>query len=80
MPGLSTVQKVELAAELRYLAPIRPLATVGYRHLAELVIAIARHALRAATEHQPISDTYTDTTVTDTHTATTEKAFGTLTV
>ena len=53
---------------------------VGYRHLAELVIAIERHALRTATEHQPVTDTHTDKTVTDTHTDTTEKASLTLTV
>ncbi len=53
---------------------------VGYRHLAELVIAIERHALRTATEHQSVTDTQSDTSVTDTHTEMTEKTSLTVTV
>jgi putative transposase len=53
---------------------------VGYRHLADLVIAIERHALRTAAEHQPVTDTQSDTLVTNTHTATTEKPALTVTV
>ncbi len=53
---------------------------VGYRHLAELVIAIERHALRAATDHQPVTDTHTDITVIDTHTNPTDNAPLTVTV
>ena len=51
---------------------------VGYRHLADLVIAIERHALRSDTNHQLV--TVTDTTATDTHTHPTEKAALTVTV
>ena len=53
---------------------------VGYRHLAELVIAIERHALRAATDHQSVTDTHTDITVIDTHTNPTDEAPLTVTV
>jgi transposase-like protein len=53
---------------------------IGYRHLAELVIAIERHALRTATEHEPVTDTQSDTRVTDTHAEMTEKASLTVTV
>ena len=53
---------------------------IGYRHLADLVIAIERHALRMAAEHQPVTDTQSDTLVTNTHTATTEKPTLTVTV
>jgi putative transposase len=53
---------------------------VGYRHLADLVIAIERHALRSATDHRLVTDTATDTathtvtTDTDTHTRPTATA------
>jgi len=49
---------------------------VGYRHLAELVIAIERHALRAATGRQSLTVTavHTDTPASDTHTDTHEDA------
>src|SRR5439155_14828629 len=42
---------------------------IGYRHLADLVIAIERHALRAATGHQPVivTDSNADTMAGDTH-------------
>jgi putative transposase len=53
---------------------------VGYRHLAELVIAVERHALRVVIEHKPVTDTHTDTNVSDTHTHTTENASLTVTV
>jgi len=64
---------------------------VGYRHLAELVIAVERHALSAAIEHQPVTDTdthtdtsmpktHTDISVPDTHTHTPENASLTVTV
>jgi transposase-like protein len=57
---------------------------VGYRHLAELVIAIERHALRAATSHQSVTvtvtDSHTDTTEGDTHDHTAESTSLTVTV
>ncbi|HYB23782.1 MAG TPA: IS256 family transposase [Solirubrobacteraceae bacterium] len=41
---------------------------IGYRHLAELVIAVERHALRTATEHKLVTDNQSDTAIGDTHT------------
>jgi putative transposase len=53
---------------------------IGYRHLAELVIAIERHALRTAAAHKPVTDSQTDTSVTDTHREMSKKASLTVTV
>jgi putative transposase len=53
---------------------------IGYRHLADLVIAIERHALRTGAMHQPVADTESDTLLDDIRTDTTDKPTLTLTV
>jgi len=57
---------------------------IGYRRLAELVIAIERHALRTATEHKPVTgiqgDTRSDIGTSDTYTDMTQKTHLTVTV